>query len=246
VKLLSYELLYLLSREVDVNSDLRREVEGYLNTEKKSVRKAVEIMRLDRKSLLDEAKSRIPVMYTTPILRGLYRLFLRLARGGGKKPVPAAKAPKGGSSVKVMGSSGTAVRPTHKKALASISGSGTGSKTVTAKSNISAFRSQVKKLEDHFIGDAASVDRSLESLIDSWNHLIDERARQHLVEDVNSAIRDYLRRFKSQLIANPPSVDDVQKMAIHLSQQPIFRDISRKDPFWRYIELYIVKTLLKH
>lgn len=246
VKLLSYELLYLLSREVDVNSDLRREIEGYLDTEKKAVKRAAEIMRLDRRTLLDEAKSRIPVTYTTPILRGLFRILLRLAGGRKKKSLPEAKNTKGGSSVKVMGSGTGSSRPSHKKAIASISETGKESgKTETSKSNLTAFRKQVKQLEDHFLGDAASVDRSLESLIDNWNHLIDERARRHLVEDVNSAINDYLRRFKGQLIANPPGVDDVQKMAIHLSQQPIFRDISRKDPFWRYIELYIVQTLLK-
>lgn len=247
VKLLSYELLYLLSREVDVNSELRRTIDEYLDTEKKSVRRAAEIMRLERRALLDEAKSRIPVTYTTPILRGLYRFFLRLARGRKKTPVIAPQVKKAGSSVKIMGAGGGSHRPSHKKAIASVSEGvrGGGSKQGTPKSNLVSFRQQVKKLEDHFIGGSSSVDRSLESLIDSWNHLIDEKARQHLVEDVNSAIRDYLRRFKGQLIANPPSVDDVQKMAIHLSQQPIFRDISRKDPFWRYIELYIVKTLLK-
>ena len=106
VKLLSYELLYLLSREVDVNSDLRRAVDGYLDTEKKSVRRAAEIMRLERRALLDEAKSRIPVMYTTPILRGLYRFFLRLARGRKKKSAPVIREKKGGGSGQVKGSRG--------------------------------------------------------------------------------------------------------------------------------------------
>lgn len=237
--LLRFELLYMLTKEVEVSVHTRNEVNAILNVRERKLIPLPEILRVERNELFADIRSRLPLWMTTPVLRG-FVLFLKRLFTGKKKPKkkggrkkPASEAPA--VAAKTLGPAsgeGPALQGCEKPAAAQ-----------NAKVQLTQFREHISKLQSEYLPVDTSVDQTLEGLIDKWNHLIEERARKNLVEDVNSAIRDYIRRFKRNLINNPPSRDDLQRIAIKLASQSIFSEIKRKESFWRYIELYLLKIL---
>jgi hypothetical protein len=237
--LLRFELLYLLTKESDVSVHTRNEIEALINVREKKLIPLPELLKVERNELVADVRSRLPLWMTTPILRG-FVLFCKRFVTGKKKP-----AKKGGRKKVSAGAPPVTAKtlppPPGKAAVPE--GEGKQSSGQNAKVKLVEFREHINKLQSEYLPAETSVDQTLEGLVDKWNHLIEERARENLVEDVNSAIRDYIRRFKRTLINNPPGRDDLQRIAIKLASQPIFSEIKRKESFWRYIELYLLKIL---
>lgn len=237
--LLRFELLYLLTKESDVSVHTRNEIEALINVREKKLIPLPELLKVERNELVADVRSRLPLWMTTPILRG-FVLFCKRFFTGKKKP-----AKKGGRKKVSAGAPPVTAKtlppPPGKAAVPE--GEGKQSSGQNAKVKLVEFREHINKLQSEYLPAETSVDQTLEGLVDKWNHLIEERARENLVEDVNSAIRDYIRRFKRTLINNPPGRDDLQRIAIKLASQPIFGEIKRKESFWRYIELYLLKIL---
>lgn len=237
--LLRFELLYMLTKEAEVSVHTGNEINAILNVRERKLIPLPEILRVERNELFADVRSRLPLWMTTPVLRG-FVLFLKRLFTGRKKPKKKEGRKKPSSEAPAVAA----------KTLGPASGAGPASQggekppaAQNAKVKLTQFREHISKLQSEYLPVDTSVDQTLEGLIDKWNHLIEERARKNLVEDVNSAIRDYIRRFKRNLINNPPSRDDLQRIAIKLASQSIFSEIKRKESFWRYIELYLLKIL---
>jgi hypothetical protein len=84
---------------------------------------------------------------------------------------------------------------------------------------------------------------SLAELIEEWNPLVDSKAKQNLVEDVNSAVRDFIRKLKRSLMMKPPDEERIRNLSRQIAEYDAFKRIKNKDEFRRYVELYIIKTL---
>lgn len=238
--MLRFELLYLLAEEADVPGHIKNEIENMIDAKERALRPLPEILKLEREEMLEDVKGRLPVWMTTPVLSAIV-LFLKRLVTSSKKDKKKKKKKKARKSGRVPAAAGPApVRGASPSGAAPRGASGQSS-----KAKLVQFREHIGKLREEYVGSSQSVERTLEGLIEKWNTLLDPRARENLVEDVNSAIRDYLRRFKSTLIASPPDSEQLQRIAIRLAEQPIFSGIKRKEDFWRYIELYIIKQLIR-
>ena len=110
-------------------------------------------------------------------------------------------------------------------------------------SDTNSLGTSVETLKEQFLMPGATVEVELENLIERWNPLIDAVAKRNLVEDVNSFIRDYVRKLKRSFITNPPDRERVENIANSLSQAQAFDAIKDKDSLIRYMSIYIIKLL---
>jgi len=101
----------------------------------------------------------------------------------------------------------------------------------------------VAGLKEHFVGKGLTMEQKLADLAAKWNPLYDTRAKQNLVEDINSMIRDYLRSLKRGFKVQPPDVQRIQNLAKTLAQNKSFNKIKKKEYLFRYIEIYMIKLL---
>jgi hypothetical protein len=86
---------------------------------------------------------------------------------------------------------------------------------------------------------------TLEELAEKWNPLLDPVARQNLVEDVNSLVRDFLRRMKVGFRLIPPDRERIRELSAKLAQNDAFTEVRQKEPLRRYLELYMLTVLGK-
>jgi hypothetical protein len=108
-----------------------------------------------------------------------------------------------------------------------------------------AFRKAIHAMQRDYVGENASVEKTLDQLAEEWNPLLDPTAKANLIEDVNSLVRDFLRRMKVGFRYVPPDRQRIRSLAEQLAQNQAFDQIKRKDALKRYLELYMLKLLGK-
>jgi hypothetical protein len=129
---------------------------------------------------------------------------------------------------------------------AGASASGTGPKGKLSAEQRAAARKALDSLREQYIGKQGNIDEELKSLIEEWNPLVAEQSKKNLIEDVNSAIRDFLRKLKRSLYTKPPDLERLKKLSAKVAEYEGFERIRKKDAFRRYIELYMIKILRKN
>ncbi|MFP4444329.1 MAG: hypothetical protein ACLFST_14505, partial [Spirochaetia bacterium] len=107
------------------------------------------------------------------------------------------------------------------------------------------YNEALKELKDEFLEEETDLNTALKKLAEEWNPLLDPVAKRNLVEDVNSLIRDFMRKVRSGFRFNLPRAQRIHEMADRLVINEAFSEIRRKDRLKRYIELYILKLLEK-
>jgi hypothetical protein len=162
--------------------------------------------------------------------------------GGARETAESAAAAASQTGVKRLASGS--------EAPAAHGGSGAEQSAGTASSNTNKARTQefrraVRELQRQYVGAKGDVDKQLAELIEEWNPLLDEQAKKNLVEDVNSLVRDFLRRMKIGFRLVPPDRSRIQNLADQLSRNSAFDQIRRKEALKRYLELYMLKVLGK-
>lgn len=255
--LMKFDYIVLCLEETKPSREVYMETERLFNRGRDSFRFLDEIFRLDRKILYNEAKSMLPIWKTLPIIGPLAHLFKRLFSGVRKSaegikdpsdlisgfhksfPSPPAKNKK---NRKIDESN--ALETFHEKKGKAIVSSGS-SRDKTTKEQLAKFRKAVVELKDHYVGENGNLEEAISSSITVWNPLMDGKAKQDLIEDVNSMIRDYIRGMKKGFSVKPPDVSRVRHFAEHLGENDAFNKIKKKEEFIRYMELYIVYIISK-
>ncbi len=265
--LLSYELLYLVLQEVKPRYEINAEINRILDTSKQQLASIDEVLKLYRKDLLNQAKMQLPFWMSTPVLNKLVAFLKRFATGrelgSGKKEksgvgtagdrrksaVAAGETSSAGSADRGRSAeSSYAGGGAGAKMLGSSGGSSGGGTTAQGKRGKSsgggpaALQKQMSRLKLDFAG-SKPIDKALDELIEKWNPLYDEQAKANLVADVNSLVRDFLRKLKKGFLAKPPDAQRIRTMAETLADNSAFSKIKRKEDFKRYIELYMIKAL---
>lgn len=238
--MLNFSLLFLLKDEVNTSYSVDQELEQVLDLKKQDLVSIPQLFQLNREKLYAEARSHLPFMETLPVIGGIV-VFLKRLFGGGKKKGKKGKTGPSEKNGTVSAFGGNVIMGEGKP----MGGGEKGTVDVraNAKKNRAEYTKRVAELKVHFVGKSTPLDQRLQELIDKWNHLIDPTARENLVEDVNSAVRAFLRRNNWGSSSRTPSVEEIQKMAMRLAEDSMFTQIKRKDPFWRYLEVYIVRVL---
>jgi hypothetical protein len=91
-----------------------------------------------------------------------------------------------------------------------------------------------------------TLDMYLDELASRWGHLVNKQAKQNLVEDVNSLVRDKLRnvlRTQKNAVANSETLDKLTNM-IMTSSEGLLK-ITEQNSLFQYIKLYLIKLLIK-
>lgn len=230
--LLRYDLLFVLVRETKPGAAIASEVERLLNRTQKKLIPLDEILEINQNNLLADARMKIPLWKTIPVVSSVIRFITGIGKGAGQKKKKVKKERKKRSAPN------TAILTEAAETEMSGSSKGGGKDTSSAE-----YNRAIRKLMTDVVGPSNNIEMSLDSLIEKWNPLLDQNAKDNLVEDVNSMVRDYLRRLKRSLKLNPPDMDRLANMAEHLSTNTAFEKIKRKEFFRHYIRIYMVKIL---
>lgn len=222
--LLRFELLYLAMTET-TEAGLKDEVEGWFLIKEKRLKDWLEIFGLNRKEMLKNAASKLPFWKNMPLLAFFmqrWRSWQQNRRVNREKREVKKKKKQSQQSAREM---------------VSEKGNGVGSSTNAA------YKMGLSRLQNEFLGEGRSLPGKLDELVEIWNPLLGDDVRRALVEDVNSMIRDYLRRIRQSLQRVPPNRERVEKMAEMIAGNSAFSQIKERDAFRYYIELYIIKLL---
>jgi hypothetical protein len=259
--LLKYELLAVVLHETKPSREVYIETERLLDSKKEALVPIDDILRFDRKTVLNEARTYIPLWKSIPVIGRLGVFLQRLFRQMGDK----ASFIKDPSEVYARFSGGDREEksegaPAHHPGVpdegfrklpqkhpetesSSPSTAAEGRKTKEAR--LQQYRKAVHDLKVAYVGEGGNLISDMKKLEEQWNPLYDEKAKANLVEDVNAMIRDFMRRLKRGFSISPPDRERIHELAKKVATSESLKEIKRKEPLMRYIELYMIEQLGK-
>lgn len=243
--LLRFELLFLCLPLSELSENGKAEIQRLFAEKENKLIPLSQILRLARKDLLAEAKLHLPFWQVVPVLNVLSRILRNMFKGSNKK-----KKTKKTTAPKISSDTAYAVFDGGKPAAAAPQKGGGGqteqpvtSSAKSSKTKLMEYRKAVQKLTEEFVGPNENIEYKLEELAEKWNPLIDPKAKKDLVEDVNSLVRDFMRKLKRGFAVKPPDAPRIRNLAVQLSGNSVFSTIKRKEYLKRYLEIYMLKLL---
>jgi hypothetical protein len=107
------------------------------------------------------------------------------------------------------------------------------------------IQSTAKAIEARLVPHGQTLDVYLGELETRWGRLLDKQARQNLITDVQSLVRDNLRQSIRVHKTKKISHEGLSEMTAHLiSHTPSLQSLSGQDSLSLYMELYMVKLLI--
>ncbi|MBA7518191.1 hypothetical protein ES705_10259 [subsurface metagenome] len=245
--LLNFDILFLALEEAEVSYEVTQEAERLFDKKHRSLTSFDNILGLERKALLAEARMHLPIWEAFPIIKYFAAFFKRLftgksrSRTAGQRVYTTAHGASQSAAGKINNTKGRQLKTGArlKESRVEIS----AKKPPSLKAQLAAYRKAVAGLKEHFVGKGLTMEQKLADLTAKWNPLYNTRAKQNLVEDVNSMIRDYLRSLKRGFKVQPPDVQRIKSLAKTLAQNKSFNKIKKKEYLLRYIEIYMIKSL---
>jgi hypothetical protein len=257
--MLRFDLLHVLASEQKLFGSAQTELDRMLDRKNQRIRPLSIVLDLDRKKLLADARLRLPFWQAVPVLRGVVAWLTRLFLG---EPSPSKKRRQARKKAKKQGqpAAGTTTATGAGKEYEDYADAAYESTAVQFGDRPSAatagggeaqrgtspdVKRAARQLQQDYVSPGGDVDSTLEELAERWNPLLDPVAQQNLVEDVNSLVRDFLRRRKTVFRTSPPTRARIQQMSAQLAQNAALAEIKRKEPLRRYLELYMLRILGK-
>lgn len=239
--LLNFSLLFLILEQVKPNPMEKEFLESVLDRKGRKIHPVSKIFRLYPEDLLAEAKLKLPFWKTVPILKQIIQFFIRLYSTS-PKPKKPPKALEGG----IEGREG------KEETAITLGTAGPGGEAGASEPSSSTDRAQrvkfqktIEALKSRYVGPKGEIQRELKELIDQWNTLLDPKAKANLVEDVNSLVRDFLRKLKIAQRYQAPTPERLEKLAEELVAHEALERIRKKEALKKYILLYMLEILSK-
>ncbi len=182
---------------------------------------------LARKDLLIDVRMLLPFWYSTPILSGIIAFF----KGLGKKK---RKKTRRSNSVPIRDTQAVLRDDREEEAPKE---KGPDRKTELKKA--------ARFIEKKLIPAGYTLDGYLSDQEERWNRIIAPQAKADLTEDVNSLIRDYLRKTARHLRAATFTPERIEDLARTLSESPNLLRLPARESLRLYIQLYMIKLILK-
>ncbi len=250
---LRYELVFVLLKETKPMKEVYYEVQRILNEKQGTLVPIDEILRLEQKRIITEARTYLPLWKSIPVVGrlGVYlgKLFSSFAHKGERKarrserPRPASSPVREERGGKKGGEKGRPVEPEEPAGGTMLMGSsGEPDRIKEEVKHRREYKKAMDRLSAQYVEEGSTIDATLEELIEEWNPLVEGQAKQDLVEDVNSAVRDFLRKIRRKMIS-PPDRERIQNLSSQVAEYKAFNRIKQKRAFQRYIELYMIKLL---
>jgi hypothetical protein len=188
-----------------------------------------ELLLLKQKDLLTDVKVLLPFWYSLPIISSLIAFFKRQSRKRKKlkKTIHTSTTPNDTIDTDAVD---------REKA-------DEGTAEVKQRDRRKELREVALKARSRLIPDGHTLDSYMEELLDRWNRIINVDAKNNLTEDVNSLIRDYLRRTIRSLKNAPFTADRISHLAEALVNTPNLQKLPAQESLKLYIQLYIIKLL---
>ena len=186
-----------------------------------------EILLMNRQELFTDTRILLPFWYTVPVISWIIKLVMR--------PPKSKKSKKQKTETELY----------HEKELLQ---SKKDKEESALSQNVSvprkvALREAARSLEKEIVPSSSTLDRELKSYEHLWNKLIGKVTHNNLTEDVNSLIRDYLRKVLRTLSAEGLTYERIQSLAESLVNTPGMQKIGEKDALLMYIELFMIKLV---
>ncbi|MDR2159348.1 MAG: hypothetical protein LBP23_04690 [Treponema sp.] len=109
------------------------------------------------------------------------------------------------------------------------------------------IRNAAKEIETSLVPRGQTLDEYLEELEGRWLRIINKQARSDLLNDVNSLVRNHLRRSIRMMRHRKISAEHLNETAAAIiSHTPALRNLTAQDSLLLYMELYMVKLLLAY
>lgn len=174
-----------------------------------------DLLMLKREKVLANAKARLPLVYTLPIISWILSL------------INASKKNKKAKEIIEDQEQDQKTEATKEK----------------PKSKAEAIARKAKDISDELIPEGSTLDRELDYLEKQWNKMITKEGYQNLTEDVNSLIRDYTRRVINTISAQTFSRERVENLAAALVRTPNMQKIKEEKALTEYVTLYMLRLL---
>lgn len=182
-----------------------------------------ELFMISRHEISTDAKILLPFWFTIPIVSWITRLIIRPPKV--KREKTKTKSPVLTTQIQL------------KDANDDISANST--KNIRRQE----FRAIATEAEAKLVPPGSTIDLEMHSHIQQWNRLLDKQLSKDLTEDVNSLVRDYIRKTLRTVKSSSFTLDRIQQLADTLMTNPAFQKIADKEHLKMYIVLYIVKII---
>ena len=182
-----------------------------------------DLLMLNRKDMLSDARIRLPFWYTTPVVSFFAALFLKKPKTGKKKSKFEEEMEKGAKRIE------QAENELAKK------------DPVTAKKV--ELRKSAKSLEHDLVPEGSTLEREMAAYCHQWNKKLGD-AREQLTEDVQSLVRDNMRKILRTMSGDGFTRERIANIAENLVSTPTLQKIT-KDPasLEMYIQLYLIQLV---
>jgi len=176
------------------------------------------LLMLNNSRILANAKSRLPWLYTLPVISWIIALF------------NARKIEKHKAARKQLESE--VDKESEEK-----------SSTGKPKNKAEALANKAIEISKEMIPEGSTIDRELDYLVKQWNKMISKEAYNNLTEDVNALIRDYTRRVCKTLTTVSFTRERIENLAKTLVRTPNMQKINEEKALTEYVTLYILRLV---
>jgi len=189
-----------------------------------------EILMISRREILDDAKIKLPFYYTMPVISWIIAFFMRKPKN--KKVKKAEKT----AAEKVLEEEKLAEKEKEQKRTLA-------DPVDEHMSRKQELRQAASDAETALVPSSSTLDRELFSYCREWNTLIGKEANENLTEDVNSLIRDYMRKVLRTLKSTGFTPERIKSLADSLTDSPGMQKIKNHEALKMYTQLYMIKLV---
>lgn len=186
-----------------------------------------QVFLLKRKDILYTAMLQMPFWYSVPFLRAIISFFI--------------KKPKEKSQSKEDSSSDDSEIKTYDEAASAAAEAAAEKKKLIERRNAASLVSAA------LVPAGSTLEVYMKELEKKWVRLLDEKARDDLVHDVQALARDKLKKALRLKRAYKITHENLSELAENIVEyNNALKSIGKDESIKKYVELYLIKLLLSH
>ncbi len=174
-----------------------------------------ELLMLNKQKLLTDAKILLPFWYTIPILSWIIALLFRRPK---RKNQQKNQSPE--------------KTPTQKDEDDSERHQNTKKKEL---------KNAALEIEKILVPEGSTIEQELKANLQVWNKMLNKQSREHLTEDVNSLIRDYMRTVLRTMRSSSFTAERIKELSQTLINTPSLQTIRDKKELDTYVQLFMIQ-----
>ena len=89
----------------------------------------------------------------------------------------------------------------------------------------------------------SSLEEELKTNLHGWNKMLNKQSREHLTEDVNSLIRDYMRKVLRTIRSSNFTAERIQELSQTLINTPSLQKIRDRKELDTYVQLFMIQLV---